>query len=70
MLAKLASCEIEDTTSMTQKPENDGYRSPRFLYVPTALDNYEEENLEESLVNTQKYENEDKTSPRWPEDNN
>ena len=55
---------------MTQKPENDCYRSPRFLYVPTALDNYEEENLEESLVNTQKYENEDKTSPRWPEDNN
>ena len=61
LLAKLASCEIEDATSLTQRPENDGYRSPRFLYVPTALDDYEEEHLEESLTNTQIYENEDVT---------
>ena len=70
LLAKLASCEIEDATSLTQRPENDRYRSSRFLYVPTKFDEYEEENLEESLVNTQKYENEDETSPQWPEDNN
>ena len=65
LLAKLASSEIEDSTSLIQRSEND-----RFLYVPTNFDEYEEENLEESLVNTQKYENEDETSPQWPEDNN
>ena len=70
LLAKLASSEIEDATSLTQRPENDGYRSPRFLYVPTALDDYEEENLEEPLTNTQKYENEDVTSPQWSENDN
>ena len=70
LLAKLASSEIEDSTSLIQRSENNRYTSPRFLYVPTNFDEYEEENLEESLVNTQKYENEDETSPQWPEDNN
>ena len=49
LIAKLAYCEIEDGTSLIQEPENDGYKSPRFLYVPTNFDDYEEEDLEESL---------------------
>jgi hypothetical protein len=56
LLAKLASCEIENGTSLIQEPENDGYMSPRFLYVPTNFDDYEEEDLEESLDDYEFYE--------------
>ena len=70
LLAKLASCEIEDATSLTQRPKNDGYRSPRFLYVPTALNDYEEENLEDPLTATQKFENENVSLPQGPENDN